>query len=136
MDQQNVCPDNNDDPLPNQENNEAQSVYDEDQRSEYSDRSRTPPTRILPRPGNVNFCGIKIDKGYEPEVKEEEAFVTPVAHHQSYSTQKPKERCSKRLEDQAAERYRFILSRPEAPIVFPVNVIPLQPVPQAPVAPP
>ncbi|CAG8817858.1 24997_t:CDS:2, partial [Racocetra persica] len=46
------------------------------------------PTHILPRPGNVNFCKIKIDKGYEPEVEKEKAFETP---------------------DKAEERYRFIL---------------------------
>ncbi|CAG8637514.1 10546_t:CDS:2, partial [Racocetra fulgida] len=60
----------------------------------------------------------------ELEVEEEEAFVTPTARYQPYSTQK----------DQAMERYRFILLRPEAPIVPPVNVNPLQLVPQAPVA--
>ncbi|CAG8746578.1 9600_t:CDS:2, partial [Racocetra fulgida] len=77
------------------------------------------------KPGNVNFCGIEMDEGYESEVEKEEAFVTPVA-----------QQCSKRLEDQAAERYRFILSRPETPVVPSVNVNPLQPVSQAPVAPP
>ncbi|CAG8836745.1 4285_t:CDS:1, partial [Racocetra persica] len=86
-------------------------------------------------PGNVNFCGIEVDEGYEPEVEEEEAFVTPVARHQPYSTQRPREQRSKRLEDQATERYRFILPRPEAPVVPPVNVNPPQPVPKVPVAP-
>ncbi|CAG8513453.1 466_t:CDS:2, partial [Racocetra fulgida] len=48
----------------------------------------------------------------------------------------PKEQHSKRLEDQAAERYRFILPRPEASVVPLVNVNPSQTVPQALVAPP
>ncbi|CAG8458723.1 8583_t:CDS:2 [Cetraspora pellucida] len=40
------------------------------------------------RLGNVNFCEIELDEGYEPEVEEEEAFVTSVAYHKSYTTKR------------------------------------------------
>ncbi|CAG8737842.1 24157_t:CDS:2, partial [Cetraspora pellucida] len=76
-------------------------------------------------PGNVNFCGIELDEGYEPEVEEEEAFVTPVAHHEPYPTRRPVGRRFKRLKDKIEEQYRSILPRPEAPVEPPVNVDPL-----------
>ncbi|CAG8533136.1 5594_t:CDS:2, partial [Cetraspora pellucida] len=80
---------------------------------------------------------------YEPEVEEEEAFVTPVARHEPYPTRRPVGRRSKRLEDKIEEQYRSILPRPEASVELPVNVDPLVaqpaivnpplPVPEAPI---
>ncbi|CAG8647906.1 16901_t:CDS:2, partial [Cetraspora pellucida] len=56
-------------------------------------------------PGNVNFCGIELDEGYEPEVEKEEAFVTLMTHHEPYTTKRLIGRCSKRLEDKVEEQY-------------------------------
>ncbi|CAG8510266.1 12290_t:CDS:2, partial [Cetraspora pellucida] len=61
--------------------------------------------------GNVNFCRIELDEGYELEVEEEEAFVTPMACDELYTTKRLVGRYSKRLEDKVEEQYRSILPR-------------------------
>ncbi|CAG8656828.1 5570_t:CDS:2 [Gigaspora margarita] len=55
-------------------------------------QANKPMVQILPQARNVNLCDLD-DTGYYPEG--EDAFVTPVARHQPYSTQRPRRNLKK-----------------------------------------
>ncbi|CAG8800877.1 33263_t:CDS:2, partial [Gigaspora margarita] len=68
-------------------------------------RLNKPTVQILPQVRNVNLCDLE-DTGYYP--KRDDAFVTPMARHQPYSTQRPR-RNLKKSESKAEEKLRINL---------------------------
>ncbi|CAG8477112.1 22907_t:CDS:1 [Gigaspora margarita] len=73
-------------------------------------------TRIIPQLRNVNLCDLN-------DLAEEDAFVTPSAQHQLYSTQRPCRNLQK-SESKTEERLQVTVPDTDAPEVPSMDMLP------------